>query len=182
MQSCPAGSASNALKKLDGDERDEWVHRHRMAEEIPLGKLVRLIMDENVKLWKPVSHGGGTQKHVEAGTPPGKTEKHWKEQVAALKTQNANLKRKPPGGQQTQQPPKKPRTGDKKTGNPVTLKLMLNGTAICDGYNKGTCNGTCSRNPPELHVCNGKTKNGKKDVACGRKHKSTECTICLQKS
>jgi hypothetical protein len=38
------------LEKLDGDERDEWVHRHRMAEEIPLGKLVRLIMDENVKL------------------------------------------------------------------------------------------------------------------------------------
>ena len=110
-----------------------------------------------------------------------KSEKNWKEQVAALKTQNASLNRKAPGGQQTQNPSKKHK-GENNDGNPVTLKTLLNGGAICEGYNKGTCNGACSRTPPELHVCNGKTKNGKKNVACGRKHKSTECTMCPQRS
>ena len=100
-----------------------------------------------------------------------------------LKTQNANLKRRPGGkGDKADQPLNKKFRGDKKSGNPMTLKTLLNGSNICDGYNKGSCTGNCARTPPELHVCNGKMKNGKKDVACGKKHKSTEGTFCLQRS
>ena len=56
-QSCPVGSASNDLRKIDGAEKDEWVHRHRMAEDIPLGKLIRHIVDENAKLRKTSDAG-----------------------------------------------------------------------------------------------------------------------------
>ena len=101
-----------------------------------------------------------------------------------LKTQNANLKRKAPGGKgdKSDQNPNKKFKGDKKSGNPMTLKTLLNGSNICEGYNKGSCTGSCARTPPELHVCNGKMENGKQDVARGRQRKSTQCTVCLQKS
>ena len=180
--SCDPKNAFHLLKKLDEDEGDEWVHRHRMADDVPLGSLVKTIMDENMKLWKPLhSGGGGATKNQEGNANSSKSDKQWKEQIAALQTQNANLKRKSPTGGR-QEPPKKATRGDKKSGNPVTLKALLNGSTICEGYSKGTCTGACARTPPELHVCNGKMKTGKKDVACGRKHNSYECTFCLQRS
>ena len=146
---------------------------------------MKIIMGENIKQWKAVPAGsGGTSRDLDGGAKGAKSEKNWKEQVAVLKTQNANLKRKAPGGKgdKSDQNPNKKFKGDKKVGNPMTLKTLLNGSNICEGFNKGSCTGNCARTPPELHVCNGKMKNGKKDVACGKKHKSTECTFCLQRS
>ena len=180
--SLSAGAAYAQLRQRDEEERKIWVHRHRMSETMPLGKIAKQVFDENAKLWLPV-HGGGSssEPRPNAATGSGK-EKAQAEQIAALKAASQELKRKRPaadgakGGAKAGNPPKKPRTG----GNPVTVDALLNGTALCSGYNKGTCNGATCPNG-QKHACNGKLKNKTKSIACGRSHKSTECTVCLQR-
>ena len=51
--SFPAGSAFAALKQLDEDERKEWVARHRMSDHLTLGRVTKMVFDENAKLCLP---------------------------------------------------------------------------------------------------------------------------------
>ena len=101
-----------------------------------------------------------------------------------MKTQNIALKRKPPPGRQAD--PKgggKGAKGAKRaktSGNPVTLDTLLNGTALCAGFNKGTCTATTCPNG-QKHVCNGRMPSKAKAVACGRNHRSIDCNLCTQR-
>jgi hypothetical protein len=181
--SLPAGSAYAQLRQRDEDERKIWVHRHRMSETLTLGKVAKQVFDENAKLWLPAHGGGPTAERQPAPTGSGK-ERQQAEQIAALKAANLTLKRKQPsGGAAGAKGASKGEKGAKRaktSGNPVTVDALLNGTALCSGFNAGTCTGATCPNG-QKHACNGKMKNKTKSIACGRNHKSTDCTLCLHK-
>jgi hypothetical protein len=182
--SLPAGSAFAQLRQRDEEERAIWVHRHRMSDTMPLGKIAKQVFDETTKLLLPL-HEGATAARREGGGATGSTkERQQAEQIAALKASNLTLKRKQPtGGAPGGKGDGKGGKGAKRAkigGNPVTLDALLNGTALCAAWNKGSCTAATCPNG-QKHACNGKMKNRSKAVACGRNHKSIECIVCMQK-
>ena len=156
-----------------------------MLETLTLGKVAKQDFDEHAKLWLPNHSGGRADAKAanSAGAGQSTTERRQSEQIAALKASNLNLKRKAPAGEKGSKGNSKGAKGAKKaktSGNPVTLDILLNGTALCAGYNKGTCTAATCPNG-QKHVCNVRMPSKTKAVACGRNHKSMDCNLCTQR-
>ena len=184
----PASRVYTMLQKRDEEERGEWVTKIRTDDKRTIGKIFKEIYHARNEVWR---FEADAQARQPGGVAPQGTrkERDLENQIRQLREQNAILKQ----GRGTKRPPSQTPTSPKGkaskggakggkgggTGTPVTVDSNQNADSLCGAFNRGGCNqNQCSKNPKELHRCNGKLQ--ATGQACNGTHRSINCNRCVR--